>query len=331
MTAILPYETPAGEIAMTFAAVRIDGRTLDRPEGRELDLGIVGVVDWQRIDLELDIVAPFDLARVEGGLRVVASCDATNLRFGATPVASRLDPSRSRCSLALHRDAVAEATELRAILYGSVDGRPGRLLRESEPLVVLPDAESERERRLEGYMAVKWVSFSSSEMPELARFSDEMFFPALDQEPPVLYLNRDFRNLHGLLMDRQGRSGVAKAMHDAVRSAVAAKTWIALMNSAVASLAETDPGEDVAPPAGWRGQVVRRLIARAYPGETEADALRRLMDARRTNGGASLQPIIVMVAEQLAKAGQLLRLGMRALSHDDLSASHAHELGEEAA
>lgn len=76
----------------------------------------------------------------------------------------------------------------------------------------------------------------------MTTYSGEPDFLKIDPSDPVLFLNRDFEGLEGLLVDRRRRPPAERAVHDHARGAIAAEAWLLLFLDALAHVEIDDSG-----------------------------------------------------------------------------------------
>lgn len=320
MKAIYPYDTLYGELGLTVADVDLDGkwpgRELRDTQFRLVDLSVPELGDWSDVGLGLQVEAPADeVAGLDerGGepqVTVVAFCRKTNARQAVVLDRSRLDPSRWAGKIALARESFREKVSLEALLTATVEGIPYRRMGASDEWQVYFDEPTVLP--IEGTLRVKWVHFKGAEKKDLIpdEAADEEFYVALDEKPPIIFLNSSFPGLPGLLSDERNRPQAEKALRDAEYRRIASAAWTEVFNVSVAAIRppeEDEQAEPDWPEEDWQAQALRSLLPRIYPSLTEAERLTRAFKDSHGDGALMLHALSQVAVEREIGAGRSLR------------------------
>ena len=203
MRSLFPYETLFGELSLLIADVRVDGQDpgvdLREVQHRVVTAHGLDRDDWISLELDLRVEGPADeLSSLDAKERrpqvvAVAFCRSTNERQAMELDRSKLDPSRWTGKMALERESFRDKVEVYAILAAVVEGVPSRWMAGSESWAVYFDEPAIPP--IEGTLRVQWADFKGPEreqsVPEEAE--DEEFDVALEQQPPIVFLNRSSR------------------------------------------------------------------------------------------------------------------------------------------
>jgi len=199
--------------------------------------------------------------------------------------------------------------QLIARLVGTINGRRGRLLGESETWAL--EVDEPPVPRQSGTMKMVWVDFQGDESESYLRpYSGEPFYLDLYGDVPVLWLNSGFEGLPQLLPTRAQLRGAQRGLQEAVRVSIAKSVWIALFHGAVASLPEADDEEEPPMPSegSWQLPVLKRLLPLVYPEMDETTALKQLcIDCRDgVQMGAVLSRAVAAIGHNLLREGRSL-------------------------
>ena len=319
MDPIYPYPTLYGELGLTVASVELDGqwpgRELRDDQFRLVDLSVSELGDWDDVSLELQVEAPADeIAALDehGGkaqVTVVAFCRKTNGRQAVVLERARLDPSRWSGEIVLARENFRDKVTLEAILTARVEDVPYRRMAASDEWLIYFDEPTVPP--IEGTLRVKWVHFKGPEkdeaIPEGA--ADEAFYVALDEKPPIVFLNSSFPGLPGLLSDERTRPDAERALRDAEFRRIASSAWTEIFNVSVAGIRppEDEQAEPEWPEEDWQEQALRSLLPQIYPTLTDSERLMQAFKDARGDGALMLQALAQVAVEKQIGAGKSLR------------------------
>jgi hypothetical protein len=326
MQAIYPYDTLFGELGLNVANVEVDGQSppkdLRDSQFRLVNPYLLEAEGWRELTLELNVEAPADEIALldehgrEPKVTVVAFCRKTNARQAVGLERSRLDSSRWTGKIELARDNFREKVTVDAVLTATADEVPFRRIGMSDPWQIYFDEPTVPP--IEGTLRVTWAHFKGEEREEVIpeHAADEAFYIALEERPPIVFLNRDFRGLPGLLSDDRGRPAAEIALRDAEYRRIASAAWSEIFNVSVANvrLPEEDGAEPEWPEEEWQQQALRSLLPRIYPHLTEAERLTQAHNDARGDGALMLQALSQIAVAQEIGAGRSLRRNLDRLN-----------------
>lgn len=282
----LPYRYARGGLDADVRAVTLDGETVVTPEP---DARVVALdFAWTRAELALTVRVPSEtVARVAPeGTRLDALAIAIVLRSPATLLrrAVRL-PVRAldaplEASLALDRDELAGAVELRALLVRARAARSAggyATLRGAR----LADARSwelrvDRGREPRGeHLDVRYRRFSEDEVLP-PRDRQNVYVLDADEETPILWLNAEHERVTAIL-DSRGTVGRQARLREVFFDLIAHSVWTQLFLRAATDLARAD--ETLYP---WQDAVLDLLLRDVFPEvRRAADRRERLVELHR--------------------------------------------------
>jgi hypothetical protein len=223
------------------------------------------------------------------------------------------------------RHAVAEKVMVHAVVSGTVAGVPNRYVAESSALTIYVDQPAIPP--ITGALPIRWVRFDDEkpDPPVLARFAKEPFYVHLDERQPVVYLNKSFPRLSGVITDRKLPAG-ASAVREGVSTGIASQAWLAMFNAAAGEVVG-DSDEAVDFPDGWKGDVLKRLLTQIYELESPEYGLAKLREAWETDGGAATQALLVGTVETHVGLGRRLRAALEGVKHELVNRADADDEG----
>lgn len=321
---IYPYETLFGDVALKLDSLHVDGEEVpggsidaDRQEVRLLDLERA---EWEAADLRIVLSGPLtelsDLRKSGTTPKAfaVAHCGPSNVRQVV-----ELDPdpgnaSRWQGTLELQRTNWFGRIDLRGALVAPVDGVADRMIGTPEPWVIRLDDVPPPP--VSGAIKTLWHDFSSpdEELAWLREYKVEPAFLRLDDEQPILYLNRHFEGLKALLDRKPKRESGEQALHDQTRASIATEVWGAMFNAAVQGIRDEEGEAPDWPEEAWKRTALEMLLDRIYPDKAPDDALREIAELRRdeSSSGMLQQKMLIAVSEHIHGA-RLLREAIKQL------------------
>src|SRR5262249_25103315 len=129
---------------------------------------------------------------------------------------------------------------------------------------------------IEGTLRVKWANFKGPAREECipAGAETESFYVALEESPPVVFLNLDFPGLPDLLSDEPSRPEPEKALREAEYRRIATAAWTEVVNVAVAAIRPCEEGEEPRwPDQDWQEQALRSVLPQVYEDMSLPEAL----------------------------------------------------------
>jgi hypothetical protein len=319
-----PYKRLFGDVGLKLDSLSIDGE--DVPGGsvdsnrREVRLLDLEREDWEAADLDVVLSGPMTELREwqrEGAAPVafaVAHCAASNTRQAIRLEPDPGDPSRWRGTLELQRSNWFGRIDLRASLVASVDGERDRMIGAADPWVIRLDDVPPPP--VSGAIKTLWHDFTApeGELEWLGEHKAEPLFLRLEDEQPVLYLNRGFEGLKALLDRKPKRDRGEKALHDEVRGSIAAQVWAAMFNAAVQAIRDEEGEAPDWPEETWKRTALEMLLDRIYPDKPPDDALREIAEMRRDESfGGALQQELLIAASKHVGGARLLREAIKQL------------------
>ena len=318
-TTVFAHKTLSEPPALGLERIEVDGSA---PSRDVLDPGfLVARFDrleeegWRSVRLTVSVAAPPDqLAELErGGATEISACVVAFGRSTDSRNSSRLersaeDPSRWTGTVDLNRLLFRGKVTLYAVIAGNVAGSAARWLGESHHWALYIDEPEVPP--IEGVLRVKWTSFKGPErnqnIPELAE--DETFYVALLEDPPIVYLNKEFPGLPDLLSDDASRPAPEKALRDAEFHRIAAAAWIEMFSTAVVSIDyDEESGEADWPDGEWKRSALRSLLPDIYPTAGDFEALSQAYVEFRGDGAPHLQGMVQVAISRQINASKSLK------------------------
>jgi hypothetical protein len=327
---IYPYRTLFGDVVARVKRVAVDDEPLtgDRLNDvrREVDLAELERAGWSRAAIYFELTGPtkeleeLQKEKIAPTGWLIAQSGPTNSRQTVQLETDR--SARWSGRLDLERSNWFGRISLRPILTATVDAVENRIIGEGKAWTVLLDDLPKPP--VTGALTIKWEDFDSPSdetLNVLRSYAGDAFFLHLDTEAPVLYLNRSFEGLHGLLHDRRRRPPAEQALHDETRGAIATEIWLSLFNTALQAV-ETDDGQVDWPQSEWQQTVLELILDRMYPEKTSVDALHEAVSTLMEPEGASdVQQRLLPVITAHSGGTRLLREAIRRIGTD------LHEVG----
>jgi hypothetical protein len=309
---IFPYPILRDDLQLTISNLLIDGTqphtAVAFPDQRIIDLSRLPYPRWAKAEFHVEVIAPAaELHALEEGgaalsVTAVAMCSPANMRQLILLERSPLDRTRWTGKAELERRNFRGKVLLKALLTGTVDGFPHRLIGEAVEWMIHFDEPSIP--FIDGALPVKWVDFKEpNAQPAILReHREEAFYADLEADPPTVYLNKGFPLLAQLLTDRPARRGPEQALHDAERLSIARSVWMGLFNAAQAAIIAGEAEEDPDwPSSDWQKAVLKILLDGMYPHLSATDQLRMAVEARTSDGARAV------ASEAQAAIGKRLR------------------------
>lgn len=321
-TRFYPYPTLFGDVKLTVDAVNVDGhqprQDIIRSDERVVDLSGIeeARAGWRRVQLAVRVQA--DEEEIEGmrnegraiNASLVASGGPTNMRQTTLLAVSPLSPAIWQVDIELDRQCFVGKAMIRALIAAEVEGRPHRLMGSSAPWSIY--FQTPPPPVVHGMIAVRWADFRTEE--KLRPYDGEPFFADLEDDPPVLYLNKGIPGLPELLSDERKQNPAERALRDSERMGMARSVWMGLFNAALPAVDEPMEGLDPTMPDRWRGEVLKHLLPRIYPNMSEPESLRAALSAQtEVQSAAALQSVVQTAVSRQIKAAAALRTSLREL------------------
>jgi hypothetical protein len=321
---IYPYRTLFGDVALKLDSLYVDGEEVpggsidaDRQEVRLLDLERA---DWETADLRVVLSGPLteltELRKEETTPKAfaVAHCGPSNMRQVVELEPDPGNAARWQGTLELQRTNWFGRIDLRGAFVAPIDGIADRMIGAPEPWVIRLDDVSPPP--VNGAIKTLWHDFSSpdEELSWLRRYELEPVFLRLDDEQPILYLNRSFEGLKALLDRKPKRERGEQALHDQTRGSIAAEVWAAMFNAAVQGIREEEGEAPDWPQEAWKRTALEVLLDRVYPDKAPDDALQEIAELRRDeSSGGALQQMLLIAVSGHVRGARLLREAIKQL------------------
>ncbi len=318
---IYPYDRLFGDVDLRLDGLKVDGTKVpgqridfDRREVRLLELEKSG---WERAEFQISLSGPpTELADRSTPARALAivHCSASNSRQALELEPDQRDPSTWRGRLELDRSNWFGRIDLRGVLVSEVDGVADRVIGDAEPWTVRLDDVPPPP--VHGSISVKWHDFSNPDvhLEWLTAFEAEPAYLRLDDDQPVLLLNRSFEGLKALLDRKPMREPGEQALHDQTRATIAIEAWTAMFNASIQAIRFEDGDEPDWPEEPWKRTALEIALEGMYPDKSVDDALAEVAEtAREAEGGGLLQQQMLTVVSEHVNAARLLRGAIKAL------------------
>lgn len=321
-----PYKRLFGDVSLKLEALRVDGEEVpgsrvdvDRREVRLLELERA---DWEVAELTVVVSGPLTELRdwQKEGARpdalAVANCAASNTRQAIELEPDPDNSARWEGTLELQRSNWFGRIDLRGALVATVDGVEKRMIGTPDPWTIRLDDVPPPP--VSGAIKTLWHDFSSPDegLGWLQEYEVEPAFLRLDDDQPVLYLNRGFPGLKALLDRKPQRERGEQALHDQARAAIAAEVWAAIFNAAVQAIREEEGEAPDWPEEAWKRTALEMLADRLYPEKAPEDALGEIATLRRDESfGGTLQQKILIAVSQHVNGAKLLRGAIKKLGN----------------
>ncbi len=326
MKFIYPYRTLTGFIALAIDEASIDGREMAAgyfdTARQEVSLAPLDDSPWSSVTMHVTATAPAveinapDSPWSDPALSIMIQSGSSNARLAVTMEADPDTDGVWHASIRLERASFAGVATMTAIATATVDGVPFRRIGASDPWTL----RFEDKPRSQAYdaLSMAWVDFANPTdgEPDLRAFSKEPIYLVIEENGPILYLNKGFDGLYPVLSDARRRSGAVRSVYNLTRSDIASRVWQALF---LASLAHAEIDEDTGeiswPVPEWMVTVLQLLLPRLYPGRGVNDALVEALAAMSSpDAAAGLHADLVRAASAQAQMPKLMRMGFDLLS-----------------
>ncbi len=298
---IFPYHTLEGDVRLRLHGGGLDDGEWPRSpytaDYRLVQLHDLDKEDWRIAQFAVEVTVPGEeLARLNergAGVRVLAVVECAPTQYRATvPLApERGEPAKWAGHIELDHGNFAGKVSVHALVVGEVHGSPNRYLAMSDAWSIYFD-----------------LAF-------LTPFSEHAFYTDLDSAQPTLYLNasKKFEGLAMLLGDRK-RTPSEKPLHNAERVSIARTVWMALFNTSIASIPEDDGVPDW-PTDDWKRKVLKKMLSRIYPLQSDAERLETVLEVWNSNERAGqLESLAQVKIDAMIRVPRLLRLTLDFIS-----------------
>lgn len=320
-----PSQRLFSDVTVTVPSIRIDGDQLPEyhvdSEARAIALYASGRKEWRDAELFVRVEAPAQELRGKGlddsatHALVRINCGKTNLRSGQLLA---LKNGVAEVRIALRREHLVEKALLECFIVRDTDEGLARILREAAPWEVAlsePQAQPSLPRPsrpggLREFVQVRWEDFREPQILNgaLAPFAREAYYLDVEADPPALYLNQGIEGYHALLTSEGAASGsqTENVFRELEYKRVSLGVWLALGFEAVSCVVEDDNGE-ISPPKTWRGEILKLMLPRIFPGDSIDAAYRKIIALRGESGTSAylLGRLEIAVNEQISTSTTL--------------------------
>ena len=321
MRTLYPYPTLFGDVKLQITRVEIDGVVvpglIDR-DGRRVRLERAERETWEVAKISVELAGPASelASATDPAAVIVANCGPANTRVST--VLDPVDdvPSLWRGELVVDRVFWFGRGALQAYITATIDSVPNRIVGSAEAWNV--ELDDLPPSPVANSLPVRWVDFRDpGEETYLVRFASDPYYLRIDPDRPALFLNKGFDGLDQLLAGPRRRPA-DRALHDQARANIASTVWMSLFNASLDAVEEID-GTVAWPDADWQRVVLQALLVRMYPERGLYDALVDAYNAgHEPDAAATVQELLLPAAMEHARLPQLLRDGLRVMSHDVL-------------
>lgn len=315
MNRALPWAT-VDDFDIRMTAVDADGVGVDGvidQEHHAASLAEVGT--WSVASFTVECPQPEDLADPDMAALAVLQNPPTRTHISA-PLRRTNGIFEGR--LDVHRSAVRDRAQLSVVFSATIDGVRHRVRGQSRTWTIDFDEPISRFNAGKVPIQMVWDSFSNPEFgpAELRSYPKEPFYLFMSGMEPILYLNRDNRELHDLLLYDTATTW-KRDLRDAVAVDIAGKVLTMLAWAAVEQTIEEEDGE-ISPPSGEVLTGTLEALAQHMEGVADVTELHKRIAYVRREGSADdyarLVSNIGAAIDRMLSAGELVsRFGKRAL------------------
>jgi hypothetical protein len=323
---IYPYDVLNGDVKLKIAEVALDGNPIIPAfideERRTIGIREIGSTQWESLSFRVRVEGPsseLSLASQWTNVAVLvkANCKRSNTRVVIAAKPDAGPPGRWTGFADLDRVDWYGTITVSGSIAATVDGVDNRLIGVADEWhISLDDLPHPPVGQA---MTIRWDDFTEPEDSSnsyLTLYAEEPYFVRMDPTDPVLFLNSSFHGLQGLLSDRKRRPAAERALHDQLRGAIAADTWLLLFVDALAHIELVD-GDVTWPEEEWRTHVLQSLLQLIY-GASDSEALRRAHDDwNEPAAAAALLERVLPAAFAQGRSTKLLRSAIRQLPMSD--------------
>jgi hypothetical protein len=285
---------------------------------------------WQHLQIDLQGVLPaVDLSRIlplpsiaseDAALIVSVVCSETRLRRA---VQLAFEGGSWTGSVTILRDEARGAVRLVPRLVRTTDiptsegsefpfaTRSGFVIAEGRSLNIRIDPPN---IDTEGVLKISWENFPKSQNSWMRSHDGDICYLEESESRPTLYLNSHYAELKAALhsKSRSGSTAVVRHMGNAL---IAQAVWTQLFSNAAARVdPETEESELELTGGGWRNQLLRDLLQRAFPGLGLEEQVRRMGGLRADTGSGVLNAVISSAAQNASKTALLIKRASRAVN-----------------
>jgi hypothetical protein len=325
---LYPYSTLFGDVELRVEALTVDGVAVpgshidvEQRQVRLIDLERAG---WARAELDVSVRGPATeiAARVSDGEWpqgvVVVTCGPTNGRQAVALDPEPDDASMWRGRVELERSGWFGRIDIAGLIEATVEGIADRVIGVAAAWSVRLDDVPPPP--VHGSINIRWQDFNDPDeaLQWLKNYAGEPSFLRLDDDQPVLYLNRAFEGLKALLDRKPSRPPGEHALHDQTRATLATEAWAAIFNASLQAIRAGEVGEAVDwPQDEWKRVALEILLSRVYPEKALDDALEEAAKTQADpDAGGALQQAVATAVSQHVGVARLLRDSMRRLGRD---------------
>jgi len=304
----LSFDITCGEARLHERYVDLSDDVLDQTS-RVIDLSSDEYGGASEVKLQFAVEIPkleFDRLGIPGEsakVVIVSYCSSTNSRTAVVAEKSEIDTTLWTQSLLLSRGQYRGMVQLTAVLTGRAGGFDHRYLGTSEAWHVTFDKAMAS--TLRGTLPVKWVDFSADDF--LRPHANEPWYGDLTEDPPMVYLNKNFEYLPELFSEGVRRSRAQVALNEAQRTAIAKSIWLAMFQTAVSQIGPSEDGSDPTWPDLWKAEVLRRILPKVYTDVDENEGLRLAHEAFKSDPAHLESMALAVIGRDIVKEGKNLR------------------------
>lgn len=320
-----PFPRLFSEVALAVTSIRVDGDQLPDynvdAESRTIALYASGRSNWREAELFVRVEVPLQELKVKGlddaatHVLVRMNCARTNLRSGQLLA---LKNGVAEVRLSMRKEHVIDKATLEGFVIRDAEDGFARILREAEPWEIsFSESQSQsnlprpsRPGGLRQFIDISWQDFRDPQVISgaLTPFAREAYFFDVEAETPTLYLNRGIEGYHSLLAAHDAASGsrTENVFRELEFKRVSLGVWLALCFEAISCIVE-DENRELAIPDGWRGEILKLILPRIFPGESLDSAYQKVVALRRESGTSAfvLGRLQVAVNEQISTSTTL--------------------------
>jgi hypothetical protein len=286
--------------------------------------------DWQIARFDVEVTVPVEEVNklnergADARVLAVLQCTATQYRATVPLTLEAGESAKWIGHVELDRNNFSGKVTVHALVVGQVHGLANRYLGMSDEWTIYFDEPAIPP--LTGTMRVSWVDFEHpDDLVFLTSFCEHAFYTDLDSAQPTLYLNssKKFDGLRALLGDRK-RPEAERPLHNAERISIVRTVWMALFNTSIASIIQPEDEDEMPdwPADDWKQKVLKKLLRRIYPLDSDAERLQSALDAWNSNEMAGqLESVAQVKIDALIRVPRMLRLTLDIINKGATAAS----------
>jgi hypothetical protein len=318
------------DISIEVSAIKLDGDPLPEHNidaaSKTIMLYSSGRSTWGEAELTVRVGAPLQELRGKNldddstFALVRLNCGPTNLRSGELVA---IKNGSADIKLTIRHDQVSDRARLECFIIRDTSEGFARILREGEPWQVilsqpkihLPTNRPSRPGGFREVIDIQWLDFSDPETvnAQLNQFSHEAYYLDLQADVPTLYLNRGIEGYYELLNAESG-SKIENLFRETEYKRLSLGVWLATCFESISCINKDDDGE-IEAPEGWRGEILKLILPRIFPGDSLESAYQKVVALRGPSGTSAflISRLEMAINEHIASSTTLKKYLMALL------------------